>query len=115
MPGVISSTSCHVSLLTKSLTRRHDLLFRSLSSLPNIALSDVPVGKDENSNKEISKSGTLKEFNFNPLPSSLVFSGNYNRTLFSLNIINAYMPVINICIFNIGMHVIIIRHDELQY
>ena len=25
----------------------------------------------------------LKEFNFNPLPSSLVFSGNYNRTLFS--------------------------------
>ena len=25
----------------------------------------------------------LKEFNFNPLPNSLVFSGNYNRTLFS--------------------------------
>ncbi|MAT79906.1 MAG: cell surface protein SprA [Flavobacteriales bacterium] len=25
----------------------------------------------------------LKEFNFNPLPNSLTFSGNYNRTLFS--------------------------------
>ena len=64
MPGVISLTSCHVSLLTKSLTRRHDLLFRSLSSLPNIALSDFPVGKDENSNKEISKNGKIPKFDF---------------------------------------------------
>ena len=28
-----------------------------LSSIPNIALKDIPVGKDENSNKEISKCG----------------------------------------------------------
>ena len=37
-----------------------------LSSLPNLPLQDVPVGNDENSNKEISKSGTINEFNFNP-------------------------------------------------
>ena len=37
-----------------------------LSSIPNLPLKDVPVGDDENSNKEISKSGTIKEFNFNP-------------------------------------------------
>jgi len=37
-----------------------------LSSIPNLPLKDVPVGTDENSNKEISKSGTIKEFNFNP-------------------------------------------------
>ncbi len=37
-----------------------------LSSIPNLPLKDVPVGIDENSNKEISKSGTIKEFNFNP-------------------------------------------------
>ena len=37
-----------------------------LSSIPNLPLKNVPVGDDENSNKEISKSGTIKEFNFNP-------------------------------------------------
>ena len=37
-----------------------------LSSIPNIPLSDVPVGKDENSNKEIEKKGEIKDFNFKP-------------------------------------------------
>jgi len=37
-----------------------------LSSIPNLPLHDVPTGLDENSNKEISKSGTIKEFSFNP-------------------------------------------------
>jgi seryl-tRNA synthetase len=37
-----------------------------LSSLPNIALKVVPVGKDENSNKEISKNGEIPKFNFKP-------------------------------------------------
>tara|TARA_Y100001970_G_C14167493_1_gene822177 strand:+ start:446 stop:1699 length:1254 start_codon:yes stop_codon:yes gene_type:complete len=38
-----------------------------LSSLPNLALEDVPVGKDENSNKEIKIIGKIPEFNFKPL------------------------------------------------
>ena len=37
-----------------------------LSSIPNIPLSDVPIGQDENSNKEIEKKGEIKEFNFKP-------------------------------------------------
>ncbi len=37
-----------------------------LSSIPNLPLKDVPVGLDENANKEILKSGTIKEFNFKP-------------------------------------------------
>ncbi len=37
-----------------------------LSSIPNIPLSDVPVGQDENSNKEIEKKGEINEFNFKP-------------------------------------------------
>ena len=37
-----------------------------LSSIPNIAHKDVPVGKDENSNIEILKSGTIPEFTFKP-------------------------------------------------
>jgi len=37
-----------------------------LSSIPNIPYSDVPIGKNENSNLEISKSGTIPNFNFKP-------------------------------------------------
>jgi Seryl-tRNA synthetase len=37
-----------------------------LSSLPNIALADVPVGKDDTFNKEISKKGEIRKFNFKP-------------------------------------------------
>ena len=37
-----------------------------LSSLPNIPNDDVPVGKDENSNLEISKNGTIPKFDFIP-------------------------------------------------
>jgi len=35
-----------------------------LSILPNIALDDVPVGKNESSNKIIKKEGKIKEFDF---------------------------------------------------
>ena len=37
-----------------------------LSSIPNIPYADVPIGKDENSNIEISKSGTIPNFTFKP-------------------------------------------------
>ena len=33
-----------------------------ISSLPNLALDDVPIGKDENSNKEINKIGAVSKF-----------------------------------------------------
>jgi len=39
-----------------------------LSSIPNLPLKDVPIGADENFNKEILKSGTVNKFNFNPKP-----------------------------------------------
>ena len=37
-----------------------------LSSIPNIPHKDVPLGKDENYNVEILKSGLIPEFNFKP-------------------------------------------------
>ncbi len=37
-----------------------------LSLVPNIPLEDVPIGKDENQNKEIEKKGEIKNFNFEP-------------------------------------------------
>ena len=39
----------------------------TLSSLPNIALDDVPIGKDETCNKELKKVGEITEFKFKPL------------------------------------------------
>ena len=38
-----------------------------LGLLPNIVVDDVPIGKDENSNKEIKKVGEIPNFEFNPL------------------------------------------------
>jgi len=38
-----------------------------LSSLPNLALDDVPIGKDEKSNKEIRKVGEIPKFEFQPI------------------------------------------------
>jgi len=37
-----------------------------LSSIPNLPLKDVPIGIDETFNKEVLKSGPIKEFNFKP-------------------------------------------------
>ena len=37
-----------------------------LFSLPNIPLEDVPLGKDENSNKELEKKGNIRKFEFKP-------------------------------------------------
>ncbi len=45
----------------KSLSEKINTL---VSSIPNIALNDVPVGNDEKSNKVIKKSGEIKKFDF---------------------------------------------------
>ena len=38
-----------------------------ISSLPNLALDDVPVGKNEDSNKEVKKIGNINKFDFKPI------------------------------------------------
>jgi len=43
-----------------------DKLDNILSSIPNIPLSDVPLGKDENDNKEVIKVGNINKFSFKP-------------------------------------------------
>jgi seryl-tRNA synthetase len=45
-----------------------NVLDRIISSIPNIPHDDVPVGRDENSNIEISKSGEIPVFNFKVKP-----------------------------------------------
>ena len=49
------------------IKKQLDLL---ISSLPNIAQDDVPIGKDESMNKEISKIGEITKFNFEPISHS---------------------------------------------
>ena len=43
-----------------------DKLDEMLSSIPNLPNNDVPIGVDENSNKEVLKSGTINSFGFKP-------------------------------------------------
>ena len=39
----------------------------TVSSLPNIPVEDVPIGKDENANKEIKRVGEIKKYKFKPI------------------------------------------------
>ena len=50
-----------------------------LNIMPNLALDDVPVGKDENSNKLISQNGNIRKFSFKP--KSHVEIGLINNTI----------------------------------
>ena len=63
--------SKEISLKIEKLNKDHSVLKNEveteLSSLPNIALDDVPIGKDESSNKEIKKIGNFTNFDFKPL------------------------------------------------
>ena len=51
---------------TKEQSNIKKKLDEILISIPNIALKDVPVGKNESSNKEISKNGEMPKFKFKP-------------------------------------------------
>ena len=63
--------SKQVSLEINSLSKEHNELKNKidniLSSLPNIALDDVPIGFDDKANKEVKKNGSIPIFDFKPL------------------------------------------------
>ncbi len=58
--------SLKIEEINKNQIKLQSQITDILSSIPNIPLSDVPVGQDENSNKEIEKKGEIKKFNFKP-------------------------------------------------
>ncbi len=58
--------SLKIEEINKNQIKLQNRITDILSSIPNIPLSDVPVGQNENSNKEIEKKGEIKEFNFVP-------------------------------------------------
>ncbi len=53
-----------ISKISKEQIKTQNNLDKIIFSLPNLALDDVPVGKDEKSNKLIKKLGELKKFTF---------------------------------------------------
>tara|TARA_X000001036_G_scaffold56357_1_gene46099 strand:+ start:484 stop:1731 length:1248 start_codon:yes stop_codon:yes gene_type:complete len=53
-----------ISELVKKQSESQNNLNQLIFSLPNIALSDVPLGKDEKSNKLIKKVGDIKHYSF---------------------------------------------------
>ena len=55
-----------ISKYTNDLSITKTKLENILSSLPNIASQDVPVGKDDSFNKEIMKQGQIPKFSFKP-------------------------------------------------
>ena len=56
--------SDEISSITKKLNESQNNLNKIIYELPNIALDDVPLGKDEKSNKLIKKFGKIKDFSF---------------------------------------------------
>ena len=55
-----------ISKLSQDQLIAQNKLNELIHILPNIAQSDVPIGKDEKSNKLINKFGKIKEFSFKP-------------------------------------------------
>ena len=53
-----------ISIISKKQSEAQNNLNQITFSLSNIALNDVPVGKDEKSNKLIKQSGKIKNFDF---------------------------------------------------
>ncbi|WP_440937835.1 serine--tRNA ligase [Candidatus Pelagibacter sp.] len=58
--------SSEIDNYSKEQTEIKNRLENILSSIPNIPHLDVPIGKDENENLEVSKSGKIPEFDFKP-------------------------------------------------
>ena len=58
--------SLEISKISKEQINSQKKLNELLHILPNLAQEDVPVGKDESSNKLIKKYGKIKEFAFKP-------------------------------------------------
>ena len=58
--------SSEIDLLNTQQNKIKTEIENILSSLPNLALNDVPVGKDEKSNVEVETKGEIRKFDFKP-------------------------------------------------
>ncbi len=56
--------SDEIEILSKKQSDSQSEINKIIHALPNIALDDVPIGKDEKSNKLIKQEGSIKKFSF---------------------------------------------------
>ena len=56
--------SDEIEILSKKQSNSQSEVNKIIHALPNIALDDVPIGKDEKSNKLIKQEGSIKKFSF---------------------------------------------------
>ena len=56
--------STEINILSKSQSQIQSKIFSILSNIPNVAHIDVPIGKDDKSNKLLYKKGSIRKFNF---------------------------------------------------
>tara|TARA_B100000963_G_scaffold250921_1_gene219850 strand:+ start:1584 stop:2864 length:1281 start_codon:yes stop_codon:yes gene_type:complete len=70
--------SLKITKLIEDQSKEQKKLDELMHSLPNIALEDVPVGKDEKSNKVIKKVGSINKFSFKPKSHTEIGSKNNN-------------------------------------
>ncbi len=63
----ISNEKIKISELEEKLQSTEGSLYSILVSLPNTLNDEVPLGIDEKDNKEVLKSGIIKDFDFKPL------------------------------------------------
>ena len=56
--------SDQIEIISKKQSNSQSEVNKIIYALPNIALDDVPIGKDEKSNKLIKREGSIKKFSF---------------------------------------------------
>ena len=56
--------SDQIEIISKNQSDSQSEVNKIIHALPNIALDDVPIGKDEKSNKLIKQEGSIKKFSF---------------------------------------------------
>ena len=77
-----------ISDLTKKQIVSQNEINKIIFSLPNLAHDDVPVGRDEKSNKLIKKEGKIKKFSFK-IKSHVELGAKEQNTAFTLKSTNA--------------------------
>ncbi len=64
--------SSEIDDLSKKQIKIRNEIESLLASLPNLALDEVPIGKDEKTNKEIKKVGEIPKFSFEPVSHDVI-------------------------------------------
>jgi seryl-tRNA synthetase len=112
--------SVEIENITKKQVVLQNKIYVILSSIPNIARDDVPIGLDETSNKLIKKNGNIKKFDF-PIKSHVEIGEKNNQIDFKTSsklsgsrfvILNSYFALLERALINFMLDVHV---DKFSY